>query len=685
MSLRVRYLALVAILAGGNLEAATNAVPKPIVTLDEIVVTAARAPSARFPTAVSAIAGERLRLSEPAFTVDEPLRRVPGVFVQNSFNFAQDQRIAIRGFGTRAAFGVREIKVLVDGIPESSPDGQTQLDNLDLGSARRIEVLRGPASALYGNASGGVIHVLTEEPGGSPFAETRVIGGSHGLQRYQAKTGGRLGSLDYYLNGNWSSLNGYRRHSSAEQRQISGKLRYHFDESSDLTTVFNYSESPWAQDAGGLTRAEIDADRRQARALNVSLDAGEKVRQGKLGLVYRNKLSVGHEVVLTQYSLFRDFANKLPILPVVGDGIVEFDRLGLGGGLKYVGTREWNVPENRLVAGIDAEFQEDDRQRYANLGGSRGALGFDQEETVRSVGPYVRNEFRPAARLALIAGARYDNLRFAADDRFLADGNDSGARVLDQGSYSGGLVFDALTNRQFYANVATAFQTPTTTELANPTGGGGFNPAVNPQNALTYEIGSRSKLTSRLKVELNLFLTKIDNELIPFTSATGRDFFRNAGRSERKGIELGLQLNLAPGLEWYTSYTAMDAHYREYVTAGGTFSGNREPGIPAHQLFTEISWHSESGFFGSLDLQFVDHLELNDANTAKNEAYTLLNARLGHTSRIGRSTLTPFVALNNLLNQRYNGQTRLNAFGGRFFEPSPRLLAFGGLTWRLEF
>lgn len=671
---------------GAESVTATNAPIQHVVTLDEVVVTAARAPSSGSgaPGALSVIDWDRIRKLEPTLTIDEPLRRIPGVFVQNSFNFSQDQRIAIRGFGTRAAFGVREVKVLVDGIPESSPDGQTQLDNLDLGSARSIEVLRGPASALYGNASGGVINVLTEDGGGPPFAEARFLGGSYGLHRYHLKTGGGLKSLDYRLNGSWTSLDGYRRHSSVENRHIGGKLRFAINERSDLTAVFNYAHSPWAQDAGGLTRAEVNADRRQARALNVTQDAGEKVSQGRLGLVYRNELSAGHEIMLTQYSLARDFSNKLPIVPAAGDGLVEFDRFGLGGGVKYVGDLEWGDRSNQLVAGVDAEYQEDDRQRYANIAGARGALGFDQLEAVRSVGPFIRNEFRPVERLALITGARYDNLRFEAADRFLGDGDDSGTRTLDELSYAGGVVFEARTNLQFYANVSTAFQTPTTTELANPTGGGGFNPALKPQTALNYEVGARSQLTGRLNVELALFLIEIDDELIPFTSATGRDFFRNAGRSERKGIELAVDLNLAPGLDWHASYTAMDAHYRDYVTASGAFSGNREPGIPAHQFFTELSWRSEAGLFGSLDFQFVDQFELNDANTAKNEAYSLLNARLGYAKRIGRSVLTPFVGVNNLLNQRYNGQTRLNAFGGRYFEPSPQIAAFGGLTWRVE-
>ncbi len=664
----------------------SNAPPDQIIVLDEIVVTGSRTESAASvaAAAISTVDWEGRRDVEPTLTIDEALRRVPGVFVQNSFNFAQDQRVAIRGFGTRSSFGVREVKLLVDGIPESSPDGQTQLDNLDFNSARRIEVLRGASSALYGNASGGVINLLTDDGAGSPFAEARLMGGSFGLHKYNLRTGGSIDSFDYRLNGSWTGLHGYRAHSEVEHRFVGGKLRYNINERSEFTATFNHADSPWAQDAGGLTRAEVDANRRQARARNVALDAGEQVSQGRLGLVYRNELPNGHELTLTQYSLFRDFFTKLPILAVAGDGIVQFDRLGLGGGAKYVANTELGRGSNQMVAGIDAEHQSDDRQRYANLAGAKGALGLDQEESVRSVGTFLRNELRPIDRLGLIAGARYDNVRFKAEDRFLSDGDDSGVRALDQFSWSGGISLEARTNLHFYASVSSSFQTPTTTEFASPTGGGGFNPALNPQTAVNYEIGARSQPVTRLRIEAALFLLKIDDELIPFTSPGGRDFFRNAGRSERKGVELSVELNLAPGVDWRASYTAMDAHYRDYVTAGGSFNGNREPGIPAHQLFTELSWRTESGFFSSLDLQFVDQFELNDANTAKNDAYVSMNARTGYAWQIGRSRLTPFVGFNNLLNQRYSGQTRLNAFGGRYFEPAPTFNVYGGVSWRVE-
>ena len=313
--------------------------------------------------------------------------------MQNSSNFAQDLRISIRGFGTRAPFGVREVKVLVDGIPETSPDGQTQLDNIDLSGAKRIEVLRGAASSLYGNASGGVIHVLTEDGPQQPFAETRLLTGSYGLWKYQAKTGGQLGKLNYFLNTSRLDFKGYRHHSRTESVTFNSKLRYDLDADSDVTLLLSLVDSPQANDPGGLTRAQVEDNPRQARDRNVDLDAGESVQQGKLGLIYRRELLPGHKAEVYTYSLFRDFANSLPILPRFGSGIVAFHRFGIGGGVKYIYETSIFGYHNRLTFGLDSQYQIDGRRRFDNESGERGLMRFHQDEEVTSVGPFVREEF----------------------------------------------------------------------------------------------------------------------------------------------------------------------------------------------------------------------------------------------------------------------------------------------------
>jgi len=658
-----------------------------VTKLEPVVVTATRSatPLSEVPAAVSVVDQSDIQLGQPTVGLDESLNRVPGVFSQNSFNFAQDQRLSIRGFGTRAAFGVREIKLIVDGLPETSPDGQSELDNIDLGAARRIEVLRGPVSSLYGNASGGVISILTEDGPTTPFVETRLMGGSFGLQKYQAKTGGQIGKLNFLFNTSYFSLHGYRDHSRSQSTLFTGKLRYTIDEHSDLTTLLSFVDSPLADDPGALTRAQVEQNRRQARNINETLDAGEKVTQGRLGFVYRNQFLPSHEITVTQYSLFRQFDNKLPIFPSAGSGIVVFDRFGIGGGVKYAYDTRISEFRNRFMLGVDTQYQIDNRRRFANENGRQGKLGFHQDEEVTSIGPFIRDEFYLRDNLQFSAGLRYDSVRFSVDDRFLNDGNQSGSRTPDQLSPMGGILYSPLPTLHLYANVSTAFQVPTTTEFANPNEGGGLNPDLDPQKAINYEVGTRGVLWQRLAYDVALFWIVIDDELIQFEGASGRTFFRNAGRSTRKGTELHLDLPITNQLVWSLAYTYLDATFDRYLTPAGRFDDNDEPGIPPHQLFTELMYSHPSGFYSAFNLLFVDDFFANDANTERNDTYTVLNLRLGYETRFGRARISPFIGLNNLTDEHYNGLVRLNALGGRFFESAPDFNVYGGLVMAYEF
>lgn len=658
-----------------------------VTTLEPVVVTATRSatPLTDVPAAVSVVDQSDIQLGQPTITLDESLNRVPGVFPQNNFNFAQDQRLSIRGFGTRAAFGIREIKLIIDGLPETSPDGQTEIDTLDLGAVRRIEVLRGPASSLYGNASGGVINILTEDGPSRPFLETRLTGGYFGMQKYQTKTGGQFGKLNYMFNTSYFTIDGFRDRSRSQNVLFNGKLRYSIHEKSDLTTIINFTDAPLAEDAGALTLAQVDQNRRQARDVNATQGAGERLTQGKLGFVYRNEFLPGHEISVTQYSMFRQFTGKLPVFPSAGGGIVVFDRFGIGGGVKYSYDASLAGFRNRLMVGVDTQYQIDNRRRFNNENANRGKLRFHQDEEVTSVGPFVRDEFYLRENLQLSFGLRYDSIRFSVDDRFLSDGNESGARTMDQLSPMGGVLYSPWSFLHLYANVSTAFQVPTTTEFANPNEGGGFNPDINPQKAINYEVGARGTVGERLSYDVALFWIVIDDELIQFEGESGRTFFRNAGRSTRQGAEFHIDYPIMQDLVWSLSYTYIDATFDRYKTPGGRFNNNDEPGIPANQLFTELLYLHRSGFFGAFNLLFVDDFFANDANTFQNDAYAVLNLRFGYDMQLGNIRLSPFVGLNNITDEHYNGLVRLNAAANRFFEPAPDFNAYGGLAMAYEF
>lgn len=673
--------------AQGQSTSSTNGVSTPPLQLRPVVVTATRneTPLSQVPAAVSVVDQSDLQLGQLTVNLDESLNRVPGVFVQNAYNFAQDQRLSIRGFGTRAAFGVREVKLVVDGILETSPDGQTEFDNVDLGAAQRIEVLRGPASSLYGNASGGVISVTTEDGPSRPFAEIRITGGSYGLVKAQAKTGGQLGKLNFLFNTSYLFLEGYRDHNRTQNVLFTGKLRYTFDANSDLTTLLSFTDSPFAKDAGGLTRAQVKQNRRQARDLNALLDAGESVTQGKLGFVYRHELAPGHEISVSQYSMFRQFTGKLPIRPAGGGGVVVFDRFGIGGGVKYAWDATFRGFRNRFMLGVDTQYQIDNRRRFNNDNGKPGKLRFHQDEEVTSVGPFIRNEFYLLDNLILSAGLRYDSVKFSVTDRFLSDGKDSGSRTPDQLSPMGGILYNPLPYLSLYANVSTAFQVPTTTEFANPNEGGGLNPDLNPQKAINYEIGTRGTLWERLRYDTAFFWITIDDELIQFEGASGRTFFRNAGRSTRRGIESYFQLPITNELVWTFTYTFLDAQFDRYRATSGRFDDNDEPGIPPHQLFTELFYTHPSGFYGVANYLYVDRFYADDANRHHNESYGILNLRMGYELQMGRGKVSPFIGFNNVGDDHYNGLVRLNAAANRFFEPSPGFNVYGGVAIAYEF
>jgi iron complex outermembrane receptor protein len=459
-----------------------------ITALEPVVVTAPRVatPLTQVPAAISVVEQNDVQQGQPTVGLDESLVRVPGVFLQNRFNFAQDLRVSIRGFGARAAFGIRGIRILVDGIPETLPDGQSQVDSLDLGSVQRVEVLRGPTSALYGNASGGVINMVTEDGPARPFVEARTTHGAFGLWKMQLKSGGQIGPLNYLFNASRLELDGFRDHSRTESVVFNGKLRLDIDQASDLTALINVVDSPRADDPGGLTRAEAASDPRQAAPNNRRFRAGEEVTQGRFGLVYRREFLRLHDLEVIGYYTGRQFRGVLPTPPT---GVaVEFDRSVLGGGVKYGYRGSILGHRNRLTVGVDVQHQDDRRRNFNAVNGQPGeTVLLLQDERVTNVGPYVQEEFGILDNLTLVLGGRYDNVRFTVDDFRTSDGDDSGSLTFEQLTGRAGLLYRLRPEINLYATIAQSFETPTTTELVNRPGGrGGFNPDIEPQKAINY-------------------------------------------------------------------------------------------------------------------------------------------------------------------------------------------------------
>ena len=657
--------------------------------LDTIIIKATRIQDeqARLPVAVGTVGKTEIQRGRQQLGLDESLVNIPGLFFQNRYNFAQDLRISIRGFGARANFGIRGIRIYADGIPQTLPDGQSSVDAIDLGSTRRIEAIRGPFSSVYGAASGGVINIMTEDGPATPYVSGRVNAGSHGFAQGQIKAGGQADDLNYLVNGSATTLDGYRKHSGYRSKLLNSKFRYDLNDSSDLTVVLNAVDSPKADDPGALTKSEVSKNRKQAAPRNLLFDAGEELDQQTLGLTYNKEINTEHQFMLRNYYVMRDFKNKLPFAVNSNGqgGSVKLDRFFAGGGGNYTWSRDLFDKGNRLVLGFDIDAQRDHRKRFANNEGNLGDKTTDQDEDVTSYGVYFQDALEITDNITLTLGTRYDDVRYDVDDH--TAGNGSGDTSFDEISPMIGAVWSINPAVNLYGNIARSFDPPTTTELANPSGTSGFNRDLDPQTATNYEIGVKGLLPGRIRYEIALFHIKVDDELVRFElSGSGQSFFENAGSSTHQGLESALTMELLPGLTSTLTYTWSDFSYDTFRDrSGNNFDGNEIPGIPDNQFHIELNYQHPSGFYADWDLLHADSFFADNANTVRSGAYSVANLRAGLIRQWDQWEVSPFIGINNMFAEEYFDNIRLNAGFGRYFEPAPKRNYYGGIGIRYNF
>lgn len=678
--------ALLSLVLSGAPASAQN--PDSTIAIEPVVVRVLRsAVGSGNPYAVTVAGGDELSRANASASLEQTLRALPGLQVQNRFNLASGERLAIRGFGGRAQFGIRGIRVLVDGIPATLPDGQTALDHLDLASLGRVEMLRGPSSSLYGNAAGGVLHFETRAPvEGRAEATLRAATGSDGLRTLSGGLSGSAGGVGYRAGVSRYGYDGFRRDPVADDGSAYGRQeRTVVNGTADvrvgggrLRIVANGMDMA-AANAGSLSQALLDLGDRQAYRFNVLQGTREDIRQGQLGVTWTGDVGpLGSDV--SAWGIRREFEGRIP------SDVVAFDRNAGGFRLLLRGAPGGAAPI-RLGGGVETEFQSDDRHNWSNQRGERGALSLDQNERVRSLGLFLQARLEPAAGVAALAGVRYDRFSFEARDRFLLDGSDdSGDRVMRAFSPSVGIVVEAGRGIEIYGSLATSFETPTTTELANrPDGAGGFNTELEPTRALTTEGGIRARPWAAWSVEATLFRTDLKDELVPFEvpSVPGRTFYRNAGESSHTGWEVTVEARPSAAVTARVAYTRVNARYDSYVLDDDDFSGLRIPGLSPHRVDGWTTFRHGRGFVELRGL-YQDAVPVDDANRAESPPSFLADVRLGlERARLGGVTVSPFVALANVLDRRYDASVVVNAFGGRYFEPGPgRTFQAGfGVTW----
>lgn len=629
------------------------------------------------PAAVSTIDQDAIAQGQQRVRLDESLNRVPGVFLQNRDNFAQGQRISIRGFGARAPFGVRGITVMVDGIPYTLPDGQDQLDAIDLDSAERIEVIRGPSSVLYGNAAGGVIDITTADGRDNPGTRLRMGAGSDGYQKMALQNGGVQGDWSHHISLTALNVDGYREQSSTEKYLLNAKLRRELGSDRALTAIINLLDNPRSEDPGALNAREVAEGRDQAAPNSLALDAGQTVDQQLIGLQYED-LSAGEgELYLKGFIAQRDFEQQLPF---VGSSRLGYQRDYMGASAEYHHeVTLGNLPLNYIV-GVDAARQKDDR--FRNDVNPQGAVGeplADETQTATSTGVFAQGDLALSELLTLSLGTRFDRVDLDVDDDFAADGDQSGQRTFNEWSGSAGLSYRYRPQHQAYINTGTAFETPTFSEFANPAGGG-FNPSVEPQKAWNREVGLRGYIEPlALDYDVALFSVRVRDELVPYDEG-GRTFYQNAGDTKRDGVELALGWQLADQWRLDSALTLARYEFDEFATPSERFDGNRIPGLPEQTWVSQLTWESLDERFATLETEYVGDLVADNANQTAVDSYWLVNLRVGDGWQLSQQTrLSAYVGLRNLLDEEHYSNVRLNGTFGRFYEPAPGRSVYGGV------
>jgi iron complex outermembrane receptor protein len=661
----------------------------PVRELPEITVTRAPEPLDRVPYAVGVLDRTALQRGQQTLGIDEALNNLPGVVVSNRYNYSLDQRISIRGFGSRSNFGVRGLKILLDGVPQTLPDGQSQLTNVDFADIDRAEVLRGASSSLYGNASGGVISFRTERAAPGPFAQrVRVQGGTgktdnDNFYKWQSWTSGRSGSISGTLSVSQFKADGFRQHSAAEFRQLNTGLDYAVSGSTLATLRLSLADNPEAENPGALTFAEYSANPDSAAANNIRRGADKDAQQHQLALGIQHFDADGNEYQATVFGVLRDLANPLAAPPFDGapptaGTYVAIDRV-VGGARGSLNHRLGQTDEApRLIAGADLQRMRDDRQNLvSDAGQPTTTVILDQREQVTELGPFAQLQWSPQEQLLLSGGLRYDWVRFDLEDKFLTDGDDSGGQTMAAGSGNIGLSWSVNPRFVPYLNVSTSFETPTTTELVNkPDGSGGLNPDLGPQRAVNYEIGARGQPGTMLTYSAALFLGRITDAIVQGPEVGGRAFFRNAGKTHNDGAEVGLSFSPLSELTLSGAYTY--AHYR--FASEDSLDGNRLPGVPEHFWRFGLRTNLPADFYVDADHTISTSIAADDANTPALivPAYSVTNARVGWDGQVGSMEIGPFIGINNLLDRRYVGSVTLNGVGGRVYEPAPRRVVYLG-------
>jgi iron complex outermembrane receptor protein len=663
------------------------------------------------PASVDLVTGEQLHNAQLQVNLSEPLARVPGVVALNRQNYAQDLQISVRGFGARSTFGVRGIRLYSDGIPATMPDGQGQVSHFDLSSGGRLEVLRGPFSALYGNSSGGVISLFTADGQPGVQVEAGTAFGSFGTQRENLRFAGEEGAWNWNLDATHFHTDGFRDHSEATRNGLNGKLRWQAAPDTRVTLVANAVDMPDVQDPLGLTRAEYEANPRQASPAALQFNTRKSVNQQQLGAIVEQRIDQVNSLKLTTWAgqrsteQFQAIPPATPARVVVqsithSGGVIALDRDYHGVDGQWIArTRAWGGGLT-LTAGLYADQLKERRQGFQNFWGSPtaptalGVMGLqrrDENNKVSSFDQYAQGVWE-GERFSFTAGLRHSRVKFDSRDHFIVPGNGDDSGSVEYGATTPvlGIVYHATESLNLYASAGKGFETPTSSELSyRPDRSLGLNFDLQPARSRQWEVGVKAEPVTNWRLNAAFFQARTSDEIVVATNQGGRSTFQNAADTLRRGAELAFSGAWAQAQSWstYAALTWLDATYRSPFTCvsatcpatdNQVAAGNRIPGIPKFTAYAEVAWkHRPWGLETALEMRHIGNMAVDDRNSDFAPASTVFNVRLSFAQVRDRWTFREFLRVDNIADRNYVGSVIVNEANGRYFEPAP------GRSWLL--
>ncbi len=663
-----------------------------------VVVSGSRVEHASFdlPASIDVLDAARIGDSQMRVNASEALAAVPGLVAQNRQNYAQDLQISSRGFGARSAFGVRGVRLISDGIPATMPDGQGQAATFDLDMAERIEVLRGPYSAIYGNHAGGVIQMFTKDGAGAPTLEMRMSGGSDGVRKMDVNAQGKPGAIGYVLDASRFETDGYRSHSAARRDQAFAKISVAPTEHATLTLVANGLRQNDTQDPLGVQWSTFLADPRAGeidpsdartpkRTFAERYDTRKSIDHQQIGAHYEQRFGEDR-LALTLYGgnrqviQYQAFSKAFQAPASHSGGVVDFDRDFHGMDLNWIDARPLAGGIFRTTVGLDTSRSSDDRQGFENYIGTqfglRGALRRDEQDVVSSVDPYLQTEWQGGGWV-LNAGVRHSRMKIEVDDHFLSNGDDSGTLRYAHTTPLVGLLYKVRPTLNLYVSAARGFESPTLNELFYSGSGGGFNFQLAPALSTHVEFGAKAQLGQATRINAALFQVRTRDELVVDNASGGRTSYRNAGTTLRQGVEVAIDSAWRQGVSTRLALTGLRAVYDQGF--GAVLAGSRLPGVPNASLFGELAWKDADGRFGAA-LETVANGKAYPEDSNREQAapgYAIVNATFNAKQRAGAWRFGQFARLNNLFDRDYVGSLIVGDTNKRYYEAAP------GRNWLL--